>query len=472
MQASGMTASRDMAGSAVKVPHVINGALVEGSELRYRSRDLGIEFATPALDLEALVPSRSHPGPAFDMKLTDIVDFLAATGELMDVERNVHMRECVERTAMTNALPRRVLERLVSDAKHYLSRANLVRIVEANFDPALLDGWVRQTDPFGNTSAIRAFPPRLIHVLAGNSPLAAASSIAQGALVKAINLFKMPSNDPFTAVAILRTMAEVDPAHPVLRSMSAVYWRGGDAALEGTLYRPQYFDKIVAWGGGEAISNVIGYLGPGLQLVSFDPKTSISMIGPQGFKTEEIIRQIAEKAADDVSLFNQEACSASRFIFAEGPLDAIDAFCSQLAERLPVDRDYASAQAQAMPVEVRDEIELLRMMGGDYRVWGRADGSGMVIRSSEPVEFHPSGKTVNVVMVDSLQSAVAHVNVATQTVGVYPSECGVQLRDALACAGAQRVVALGSAGEYCSGSPHDGMLPLHRFVHWMVDESA
>ena len=63
--------------------------------------------------------------------------------------------------------------------------------------------------------------------------------------------------------------------------MSAVYWRGGDERIERMLYRPQYFDKIVAWGGGDAINNVIKYLGPGFQLVSFDPKTSISMIGPR-----------------------------------------------------------------------------------------------------------------------------------------------------------------------------------------------
>jgi hypothetical protein len=38
-------------------------------------------------------------------------------------------------------------------------------------------------------------------------------SIAQGAMVKAVNLFKMSSSDPFTTVAVLRTMArhrEVD----------------------------------------------------------------------------------------------------------------------------------------------------------------------------------------------------------------------------------------------------------------------
>jgi len=459
------------AGDVVAAAHVVNGVVVEGDALRYRSRDLGIEFTTPALDLGALVPPRVVPGPAFDVKLSEIVDFLDAVGQRMDVEHNVHMHDCVDRLARTNVLPRRILENLVRDAKLYLTRANLMRLVEASFDPALLDGWVPQVDPFGNTSAVRAFPPRLVHVLAGNSPLAAAASIAQGALVKAVNLFKMPSNDPFTAVAILRTMADVDPDNPVLRSMSAVYWRGGDEAVERTLYRPHYFDKIVAWGGGDAIGNVIRYLGPGLQLVSFDPKTSISMIGPEGF-ADAVIDEVADRAAQDVGLFNQEACSASRFIFAEGPSDGIDRFCAKLAGRLAVDRDYASAISVPPPIELRDEVEVLRMISGPYGVWGRSDGSGLVIRSSEPVEFHPVGKTVNVVRVDALADAVVHANVATQTVGVYPSKRGAVLRDALASAGAQRVVALGSAGKYCSGSPHDAMYPLHRFVHWMVDEAA
>ena len=75
-------------------------------------------------------------------------------------------------------------------------------------------------------------------------------------------------------LAFLRSMAEVDPDHPVVRSMSAIYWRGGEESIERVLYRPQYFDKLVAWGGGDAINNVMKYIGPGFQLVSFDPKTS------------------------------------------------------------------------------------------------------------------------------------------------------------------------------------------------------
>ena len=172
----------------------------------------------------------------------------------------------------------------------------------------------------------------MIHMLAGNSPAGCMSSIAQGALVKAINLFKMPSSDPFTCVAVLRTMADIDPDHPVVRSMSAVYWRGGDESIERTLYRPQYFDRIVAWGGGDAINNVIKYLGPGLQLVSFDPKSSISMIGPEGFAVRRDDRRgRGMRRGTDVTVFNQEACLASRFIFVEGERGGIEKFCAQAA---------------------------------------------------------------------------------------------------------------------------------------------
>ncbi|TAL03931.1 MAG: long-chain-fatty-acyl-CoA reductase [Rhodospirillaceae bacterium] len=455
----------------LRVHHFVRGALVEGNDVRYTSRDLGADFTTPAIDLDALITPRSEPGPLFDVKISEIIDFLVETGERMDLERNVHLQECAERTAVTNPLPRRVIDNLFRQARNYLNKKAFTFQIERNFgNPAYLDGWVPTTDPFGNKTSIRAFPPRLIHVLAGNSPTGAVASIAQGALVKAVNLFKMPSSDPFTAVAILRTMAEVDPNHPLVRSMSAVYWRGGDAAIERTLYRPQYFDKIVAWGGGDAINNVIKYLGPGFQLISFDPKASISMVGVEAFASDATIEDVAERAAADVTVFNQEACLASRYIFMEGSREQVDRFCEKLLPRLGVDRQTASAIAPPLPGEMREEIEVLQAMGDSYRVWGGFDGRGMVIRSEEPVEFHPTNKTANVVQVASLADAVKYVNVATQTVGVFPFNRKAELRDRLATAGAQRVVRLGGAGKHGVGGPHDAMYPLQRFVHWMVDE--
>ncbi|MFP3526818.1 acyl-CoA reductase, partial [Pantoea sp. SIMBA_072] len=64
----------------------------------------------------------------------------------------------------------------------------------------------------------------------------------------------------------------------------------------------------------------------------------------------------------------------------------------------------------------------LRMLEPAYRVWGGYGGEGVVIRSQDPVDFHPDGKIVNVVQVQDLQDAIRHVNIATQTVGVYPAQ--------------------------------------------------
>jgi hypothetical protein len=458
---------------AIEVKHFIRGKLVSGSEVRHRSRDLGADFTTPAIDLDTLVTPRSEAPPLLDVKLSEIIDFLVETGERLQLERNDYLQEALERVAATNPLPRRVVENLYKGARQFLTREALKSSIDANFsNPAYLDGWVSRTDARGQRGAIRAFPPRMIHMMAGNSPAGCMSSIAQGALVKAVNLFKMPSSDPFTTVAVLRTMADIDPGHPVVRSMSAVYWRGGNESIERTLYRPQYFDRIVAWGGGDAINNVIRYLGPGLQLISFDPKTSISMIGPEAFQSDATIDEVAEHAANDVSVFNQEACLASRFIFVEGERGGIEKFCAQLQKRLGVDRETASAKAPPLPLEMREEIEVLQMMGDSYKVWGTFDGAGLVILSDEPVEFSPSGKTANVVHVATLDDAVRHVNVATQTIGIYPPERKAKLRDRIASAGGQRVVRLGSAWRHVMGSPHDAMYPLQRFIHWMSDEDA
>jgi Acyl-CoA reductase (LuxC) len=456
----------------IRVNHFIRGKLVTGDAVRHTSRDLGIDFTTPAIDLDALITPRSEMSPLYSVKLTEIIDFLVEAGERLDPERNPYLQESLEFVAATNPLPRRIIENLFRRARHFLSRDALMASMNANFhDLRYFDEWVERKDAQGQTGAIRAFPPRMIHMLAGNSPAGCVSSIAQGAMLKAINVFKMPSSDPFSCVAVLRTMADIDPEHPVVKSMSAVYWRGGDERIERTIYRPQYFSRIVAWGGGSAIDNVIRYLSPGLQLVSFDPKTSISMIGPEAFESDEAIERVAEAAAEDVATFNQEACLASRILFVEGERTGVEKFCARLKARLGVDRFMASAVAPLPPADVRDEVDMLKLMD-DAKIWGEFDGRGMVILTDEPVTFHPSGKTANVVHVQALEDAIRHVNVATQTVGIYPEETKVTLRDRLANAGAQRVVRLGSASKHVGGSPHDAMFPLQRLVHWISQENA
>jgi len=461
----------ESARSSLSAPFFVRGDIVEGDTTVHRSRDLGVDFTTPAVDLDALITPRSTLPPLLDVPLAEIIDFLAETGDRLALDKNPHMQRCLDLVAETNPLPRRVVENLYHVAPHLLTRDALLAQVESNFaDPSVLDGWVSRTDAEGNTGAIRAFPPRMVHMLAGNAPAGCIASIAQGALVKAVNLFKMPSSDPFTTVAVLRTMAEIDPKHPVVQSMSAIYWQGGDQAIERTIYRPQFFDKIVAWGGGPAIQNVIGYLGPGIQLISFDPKSSISMIGREVFASDETLADVVERVAADTTVFNQEACLASRFVFLEGERAQAERFCAALVDRLGVDRMFGSAVAPLPPADIRDELEVMVAMDDEVTMFGKPDGRGLVLLSDRPVDFHPTNKISNVVLVPSLEDAVRYVNVATQTIGVYPFDRKAVLRDRLASAGGQRVCRVGTANGHVAGSPHDAMYPLHRFVHWMGDD--
>ena len=111
-------------------------------------------------------------------------------------------------------------------------------------------------------------------------------------------------------------------------------------------------------------------------------------------------------------------------------------------------------------------------MSPAYEVFGAADGSGLVIFSDDPVGFHPSAKTVNVVRVaDRLHDALRHVNVATQTVGIFPpsravSSCAIRWPRTECNASCRWVRCINVAPGY----PHDGFFALHRFVKWLVDE--
>ncbi|KOS56697.1 acyl-CoA reductase [Rhodococcus rhodochrous] len=456
--------------TSVSVPHFVKGEVQLGSDLTHGRGEH--QFSTPALDLNQIVWTRQEPGPAFDVPVDEIIDLLVEVGNRISQDPDGAFERALGFAKQSSPLPSEVVER----SYHFLPNTFNRRSMEFQIANELggidvLDGWRQIADtPSGRVHHVRAFPPRLIHVIAGNAPGVAALSIVRGALIKGLNLIKIPSNDLFTAPAILQALAAVAPGHPVTRSFSAAYWRGGDERVEGTLFRPQFFDKLVAWGGGSTIANAQKYIGPGFELVAFDPKTSISLIGREAFDSDESLARAADLAAADATLVEQQACASSRFQFVEGTTEQVDRYCALLRERMAVERPTASAAGRPLPSDLREEIEGLRGMDDFYRVWGDYSGSGVVIRSDDPVDFHPDSRTVNVVPVSDLREGVDHANVATQTVGVFPPARKVELRDSLAAMGVQRIVNLGAAGGVEHGLPHDGFMPLTRFVRWVNDE--
>lgn len=456
----------------VLVPHIAKGAVRIAAEVEHKSRALSSIVATPKLVMDELVWRRGEPVPALNTPIADIIDFLVEVGERLDFNSNPYLSEALEQMVHFSTLDSRVLENCYRDMRYWFTREGLMAEAEQSLGSLdVLDGWVSR-NAFQPNSQVRAIPPRLVHVLAGNAPIVPPVTIIRGALSKGVHLLKLPSNDMFTATAILRTMADVDARHPTALSFASVYWRGGDASIESALYRAQYFDKIVVWGGEAAVRHVLKYVGPGLEMMSFDPKVSISMIGDEAFASDEQTREVAQRAAADVVGFNQDACSASRFHFVEGTTDQVDRYCELLVEAMGHDTRYGPGPSSLLPpADVVEQLSMMENLEPIYRLFGKYDGRGLAIRSDEPVSFSPSGKLVNVVRVDKLADAVQYVNVATQTIGIYPRRARLELRDAVSSAGAQRLVALGhvNAGAF-GGHPHDAGFPLHRFMRWVVDD--
>jgi hypothetical protein len=456
-------------GEPARVDHFARGVPVSGDE---RSFGTGPNrFVAPALALDALVWPRNEPGPAFDTPVDEIMDVLVQLGDWIGCDPDGLVAKALEASLRTNPLPAGVLREAFALLGGSFTRRGMEFMIEQEFGGAdVLDGWRTVPGaPSGRPVRIRAFPARVVHVLAGNAPGVAAMSVLRGALTKGVNLFKMPSNDLYSTTVLLAGLHAVAPGHPTTRSFSAAYWRGGEA-VESVLFRPQFFDKLAAWGGDAALRSAKSYVGPGFELVSFDPKTSISLIGRETFASPEALEEAAEAAARDIMLMDQQACAASRFQYVEGGTEEADRFAAALLPRLGVARRLGSAVGNPVPAHIRDEVEALRDLEPYARVFGEYTGRGLVVRSEDPVDFHPENKVANVVPVESLEHAIGRINVATQSVGVYPAARKAALRDRLASAGAVRICMLGDVPVVESGLPHDGFYPMQRLVRWVSDE--
>ena len=449
-----------------RVSHIVRGRVLEDCAVEHPSSGL----LTPALDLDELTWPRDERFPAADLSLDEVLDFLEATGNALDLEKNKYLQEAADLLGHVNPLGKNTIFAQMASLNGLFDRDSL-RFAYEEALGRYGDGWHEVHPPKGDLYLRSWFPTRTVHVMAGNLPQGSITGLLQVALTRGVALFKLPSNDPFTAVAVLRTMAELDPEHPLVQSFSAVYWQGGDEDVESVLFRPQFFDKLIAWGGESSIRSAMKYVGPGLELVSFDPKTAISILGPETFENSQATRRAAALAAEDVHY--QAACSSSRHQYVQGTLEEVDSYCEALLEALHEFHERWQGHCVPTPREIVDEVDALRNLEPAFKVWGRYDGTGLVVRSDQPVGFYPEARTVNVVRIGALLDALQYVNVATQTVGIFPPERKAELRDFLASKGADKICNLGGTAAAITnvlGRPHDGMIVLHRFVRWIYSQ--
>jgi hypothetical protein len=306
-----------------------------------------------------------------------------------------------------------------------------------------------------------------------------ALGVIRNAIIRSDAIFKTPSNDPITAAAIARTMVAMAPDHPVTRHLTVAYWKGGDAAVEAHIYRPDRIEKIIAWGGFASITHISGYIQPGIDLITMDPKLSSSIIGREAFDNDSALQAVAERAALDIGYFNQQACANARVVYIESGSDAAgiqraNRFGERLFKAIQSLPPHCSGPAPIDP-DLAEELQSLKMVSPDHKVFGGGPhGAVIVSQTSDPVDFAQilNNRVTNLVPVDDLEIPIESVTAYTQTIGIYPDSVKAEIRDRLVFNGAQRVVSLGYACKAAMAGPHDGMEPLRRMCKWISDETS
>ena len=470
--------------SAFRVPLFVRGELVEDDWVEFGGRGSAASFLAPDPRKYVDRLPLSSPLALADLQAVpfeEILDVLVELGRALDFEKNRTVREAYEAGLVASNYPASILKNSYVTLPFAFERSLLREIAEQSVGIAYLDGWVSRTLADGRELRVRAFGARALHVPAGNGGLVSAVTIIRNAITKSDAIIKAPSNDPLTAMAIARTLADVAPGHPLTRHLAVAYWKGGDAAVEDQLYRPEKIEKIVAWGGFASVKHVTRYLQPGLELIALDPKRSATIIGPEAFESEETLREVAARAACDIGIANQEGCACARVIYVLCGTDAdglarINRLGERIYEALLALPPHISTRPKSFDRELRDHLEASRMAGDWFRVIGGEENEGAIIVSQidDAVDYAPllSGRVANLVPVDNLERVTDAVTAYTQTVGVYPESLKRELRDKLPLFGAQRLTSLGYACSPALAAPQDAMEPVRRMCKWIVEESC
>ena len=447
----------------IDMPLVINGrykyaeATGEVHQIDYES---GLRVRIPALakaDLAALNEERPAITEALSSVSTDeITQFLNEAGDQWMARRSEGRRIADKYAHQITGFAPEMLTADYETIGHFMvNRYHTYDQIAAEFGhERIFDEWIPSQMCY-----VRAFPRGLLlHYLVGNLPLAGMYSILRGIMSRNCNLAKLPSRDPVTVFGFIKAMIDIDPDHPVSRSLSVTYWPHGAGIEDGCL---RSVDAVCVWGGTAAVEALKRKIPPNVPVAEYGPKWSASVIDLTRCDPEEAAYRLVE----DVSFYDQEACFSTQRAFVRGPLDPFRSwlrkYFDHFGNRFPLLSANRDALAHRSATLLHARYSGLEVEQGEH--WAI-----VVVNDSHAVQLpHPLTRTLFLQPVASLSEVRLYLDSHTQTLSLLPWDIAAEHRDAWALAGADRLVELGWSRLPRAGFTHDathGMHPLVRLV--------
>jgi phenylacetate-CoA ligase len=314
----------------------------------------------------------------------------------------------------------------------------------------------------------------MLHVLAGNVFLGGPGSWLEGLISKNANILKMSSGEKIFMPLFLKSLQEVDADGVISKSVALIDFPSSADAIIQSL--KSSVDGIVVWGGEQAVKAYRKDLSLHTRLIAFGPKLSFSVITEKGI-SEKSVSEIAERIALDVSIWDQNACTAPQMIYLQNkslinPLaEAIGKALAVKVKTLPAGPADLDTAVEIRKLRTVNEIAMARGQGYIAASEKNLDYT-VVVDSQMAITPSPLHRTIRIVPFTDFSDVITEMKSLKgflQTVGVQADISEqMAIHHQLAKAGATRIVDLGSMAGGEIDDPHDGQYDLSQFVHFIT----
>jgi hypothetical protein len=298
-------------------------------------------------------------------------------------------------------------------------------------------------------------------------------SICCGLLLKSANIVKASVRDPVFPALFVESLREVDAE--LADCVGVLDWGREELALTQTALAEA--NAVIAYGDDHTISALRQIAPPEAVFLGYGHKISFAIVAKEAM-TAENLPALAEAAAFDASVYDQQGCLSPHVFYVEergqlGPRK----FAAALAEAMAA---YQGRIARG-PLTVEEAAELTRIRTGyEFRaesdrrvaVWSGVSPNDWVVVYEDDPSFIPSclNRVVFVKPTDGFKrvlDAIQRFAPNISTVGVSPlNERSMAFAADLSKMGVHRICPIGQMQRPPLSWHHDGLPNLADLVRW------
>lgn len=441
----------------LNLPMLIGGREIDGkNHFQLEYDDLIIRFPFLDDELRNTVISLDKDS-IHDLTLTEIISFLQKVSELWVDENYLLRKKLLEYGPRISGQSPEMYKYNIGLLLQLIScKAYMYDVVDYELgDRRLLDEWISREhaeihmEPLG----------KLLHIISGNVSGVGFYSIIRGLLTKNVNICKLSQKDFLSSYFFIRSFMDVDPDHPVSRSLAAVYWDKTDK--ENMDYFCNSVDGMIVWGGFDTINTYKSRCPVGCEFIEYGPKKGLQIIDYEN----NVDNNLELDVARDISLFDQEACLSPQLILLKG--GDMRRFTLRLMNGL---YRYSDLWPKGKyPADHYIHMNYLRRSHeylGNF-VIPEDNLKWMIIELHNLTNVnldHPLGRTIFVKQIEDFDECLDYIDGNVQTVGISPNSLARDMRDKLTRRGVSRIANIGNVDMMREGTVHEGIC-LNRLVH-------